>query len=248
MVSLGNAVFGIVLLVVVGGILLLGLGTLGTALARVWGAWRLSRTPATQAGSVGAGERTKLVGTVDVEDPVETPFTDRTAACAECRLEVLRKTGQASTTWKPKHGKTVGSGFLVDDGTGTVPVAPAGANVETGERRTFHTRIDSPDEAPPGVREFLDDYAGVDEVPSGDGVRYTEEVVRPDDEVLVYGRTEGRADPTVRAGDRFLVTTRSESDLVRERTVDALGMFVLGLFLVLIGGAPVAFVVSKALG
>jgi len=204
----------------------------------------MTDTPTEQAESLSMGpsEVTGVARTGDRE-PLPAPFTDEECVIAEWRVEEYDEdAGDDGGSWQ-----TVGSGldgmpFRVDDGTGEVLVRPnMDAVYEFDEGSETTVSVDVGEAPPAPVRSFIDRSTEVDPVTdSGGGVgasdgdrRYHQKLIRPEEDVYVFGTVQPREDATsasnvenlhigpVQDGTAeepmFMIANEPESELIAER-------------------------------
>lgn len=172
-------------------------------------------TEEVQSLSVGPSEITGTVVTKDRET-ITAPFTHEECVLAQYEIENARETvaADAETTQ-----------FYVDDGTGAVLVRPLRAtfDLDPDDWRTFVVDSDTP--LPPRIRQFMEEKRGLDptagrvgsaplENDERRGRTYRQNLVRPGDEVYVFGTVHPRtdADPGASGPDRLVVRTVKERD------------------------------------
>lgn len=246
---------------------LLALGAVGV------GAWLLYRgltlrkqrelmesTPTTDVWhlDVGPAEINGTAKTVEGET-LRAPFTDESCLAAEWEIEEWSESGKHSS-WKTVGSGTVSvSAFEVEDETGTLLVRPDGAEFDIDALAEETIEVGGSDEPPEAIREFLslDSTPGASNQPLIEALdwgqqhgdrRYHQHLLKPGEEVYVYGTVHPRGDwaaPTnpdhmeIRKADErdepmFLVSDRPESDLVRSRTFGVWRIPV-GLLVALVG-------------
>ena len=227
---------------------------------------RLLRTPDTPVSELLSErpERACFAGTI-VEAPdtrtVEGPFSGRPAvALAYQVLEERTSRGWwlfgptlwAPTSFEPIDGGAVGNPFLLDDGTGRVRVAPAGATFRLDPDTTVD--VAGGDSPPSRIRRYIDANADVDdeeltvglgpiEWGVGDDRRYVERRLEPGDEVLVCGRARdargdvGAVQAVIDDGSPFLLADADRRTLARRLLVGSWYAVALSLalFLVVVG-------------
>lgn len=196
----------------------------------------------TDALSVTPGP-TEVSGTAVADDDrtLTAPFTDASCLLAEWQVEEWDTSGDSSS-WQTLDTGTLAVPFAVDDGTGTVRVAPEGASIELTDSWWTET-VEIDDEPPATVKQFLDRdstprAATGSLLPSfgwgneeGDR-RYHQRLLRPGEEVYVHGtatRTDSRsfgdvaheiresADDGHRDAELFIIADGDESDVIASR-------------------------------
>lgn len=215
-----------------------------------WQQMRLIQDTATEQVRSAAAGRTELNGVGrPLGAPVERPFGDDYCLAASYKIE-----GGDS------NGRTVDSGsrhttFQIDDGTGTMRVEP-------DDQTTFrfddaHVRritVNADEKEPPEIESFLQND-GVNADPTSAASRlYTERWIPACEQLYVLGGTEPvEPDDTNSSGlvmrrdeasGEFIVSTKSQPDLVdyaksdaQVRMVGGLALSAIGLYLLLNGGA-----------
>jgi hypothetical protein len=188
---------------------------------------------------------------------VDSPITKQAGLAFYVEMEEWESSGQGGGNWETKHEKQTANPIVVDDDSGEVRVElpPDGdLNVDQEE-----TTVEAGDEPPENIRQYIKDEAAVDEAPrrefgplrTGERRRYSEGVLKPGEEVYVLGtaRNDEDADwgkhsfiidePT-EFGD-FVLSNKSEEELVREGKRGGLVSLVLGGSLVVAGIAATVF-------
>lgn len=218
----GGALFTLGLAIL--GVALLGYG--GRGLAPVYRMWH--------GDPVAVRDLEHREGPVEVQGTavgdgraVVAPFSGR--ECLACRYAVdeYRSAGKHSH-WETLTEGAGGVPFLVDDGTGTVPVDPAGADLRL-EAHT--TRVDAGDEPPERIAEYVQQTDPVDpndqtwdlgvlELHVGNDQRFLERRLDPGEDVYVYGSVarpaeapawgSDRVDAEIGGGNPFVVSDTSE--------------------------------------
>lgn len=204
----------------------------------------MADTPTEEAESLSMGpsEISGVARTGDRE-PLPAPFTDEGCVIAEwCVKEYDEDAGDDDGSWQ-----TVGSGldgmpFLVDDGTGEAQVRPNVDPVyEFDEGSETTVRVDVEDTPPAPIRSFIDRSPGVDPVTISEGGagtsdgdrRYHQRLIRPEEDVYVFGTVQPRGDAAstsnvenlyvgpVQDGSAeepmFMIANEPESELIAER-------------------------------
>ncbi len=157
-------------------------------------------------------------------------------------VEEYRSHGKGSS-WQTVDEDTIAAPFLVDDGTGTVLVEPAGAR--TNLSREARIAVDGGEEPPERIRRFIEGNPDVDsentsldlkviELTTGNKRRYVERRLDPEEEVHVLG--------TARYGRDGLEYAGSVNAVIGPRLDDAGDRSLLTRLRDRIGGR--AFVVS----
>lgn len=202
--------------------------------------------------------------TTPAEDgPMNAPFSDDECLLAEWEIEEWDTSGKHSS-WTTRGSGTLAVPFELDDGTDSVRIDPAGADVElSGEYETVEVGID--EHPPEPVQRFVD----LDSTPAaasgslfsalewgnktGDR-KYHQRIVRPGEACYVHGtatRAESRefgdrsheirrsAEDGHADADLFLVSDSTEADLLSARR-DAELRLASGVFGVVLGGVLLA--------
>lgn len=201
-----------------------------------------------------------LNGTVEVagtaivdESTALAPFSGR--ECLACRytVEEYRQSGKHGH-WETLEEGTGGVPFLVDDGTGRVPVDPTGADL----RLSAHaTRVDPGEEPPEQIARYVAESEAVGpndrtidlellELNVGKEQRFTEHRLDAGEDVHVYGplgRPEeapewgsDRVDADIRhqSGHPFIISDTSERATAWRVARRPLGLLALGAVLVVV--------------
>lgn len=201
-----------------------------------FGKWQQLRlmqdTPTERIRSVAAG-RTELNGTARaLEGTLPRPFTDGECLVATYEIEEWRSDDDGG------HWDTIDEGVLVrefalDDGTGTIRVAPTeDATYEISDRYTTEVTVGGSESEPPEIRAFLRTHTSVD---AGDSTgltgmlfdskrRYTEAVVPPGTDLYVLGGATPTRDGGGSNADRLVLGRDEASDefIISDRSEDAL--------------------------
>jgi hypothetical protein len=252
----------------VAGVLCLLVGSYGVVRGRRMRAERalMESTETTDALRVTPGP-VELVGRAEPaeEGLLPAPFTDEAVVAAWWEIEEWEESGDTSS-WRTEGSGTYATEFYLDDGTDRVLVRPDDATLEFDPDGTWTREVGVDDPLPDSIREFLEldstpggpDEALIKALDWGQQVgdrKYWQRVVRPGEEVYVLGtatRVGARefgandfevvaaADDGHRDSERFIVSNRSESELVAARS-NATPYLVGGGVLVLAGVALVAF-------
>jgi hypothetical protein len=120
------------------------------------------------------------------EETHRTPFTDQDTLICQWEIEEYQHdpTDDAGSDWEEVDSGELTTPFLIDDGTGTVLVEPAGASLYMRETRTLHGH-----EADSESFSVSLDSLGV-EFHSGSDRRYREYHLGPEDDVHVMGSVQ----------------------------------------------------------
>jgi len=228
----------------------------------------LSSTETTDALAMTPGA-VELVGRAEPADdgPLPAPFTDEDAVAAWWEIEEWDESGKSSE-WRTEGSGTYATEFYLDDGTDRVLVRPDGASLEFDPETTLVQEVGVDDPAPEPIRQFL----SLDSTPGGPNEalikaldfgqqvgdrKYRQRLIRPGEEVYVFGtatRVGARefgdndfevvesADDGHHDAERFIVSNRSESELLDARSDAWLYLFG-GASVAVLGVATVAFAV-----
>jgi hypothetical protein len=244
-VRLGVSGFGAVFVVV-------GLYTMNRGRTRRARSERIADTETTEI-------RDLRPGTVEVEGTAhpagdatvrESPITRTDALASQVEVEEWESGGQGSGNWETIHEEESAVPMTVDDGTGEVRVElPPDGGLDLEQART---EVGSGDEPPEPVRRYVEREADVEEAARhdvgplslGERRRYSEGVIEPGEEVYVlgsareeqagWGEREYVIDEPTGAGD-FVLSDRSEADLIREGKRSGLVLLGFGGLLTVVG-------------
>lgn len=254
---------GLVTSVVISGIglvfVLVGLYTMNSG--------RLERA---RSGRLAAIETTKIrelrPGTVEVkgtahptEDTtlIESPITKQAGVATYVEMKEWESSGQGGGNWETKHEKQTAIPIVVDDGSGEVRVElPASGDLNVEETETT---VEAGEEPPEKIKRYVEDERAIDEatrhefgpLKTGERRRYVEGVIEPGEEVYVLGTA--REDTDADWGERsfvideptefgdFVLSDKSEEELVREGKRSGLVSLVFGGALVVAGTAATVF-------
>jgi len=199
----------------------------------------MADTPTEQAQSLSMGP-SEITGTAETSErePAPAPFTDEQRVVAKYKIEEYDDTGD-DEGWKTVEEGVKHMPFYVDDGTGQVPIWPddeATFDLEPEDWKTVH--VDNSEAEPGPVDRFIDVTPDVG-YPSGshgrDGDRrYKQNLIKPGEEVYVFGTVQPREDgggrrnvdnleirkvpeDDLRAEPMFLISDDSETDLIDRR-------------------------------
>ncbi|MFC7177733.1 GIDE domain-containing protein [Halosegnis marinus] len=222
----------------------------------------MEATETTDALAVTPGP-VELVGRAEPTDdgPLPAPFTDEDALAAWWEIEEWEESGKHSS-WRTEGTGTYATEFVLDDGTDRVVVRPDGANLEFDPDTAWVREIGVDDPLPEPVERFL----AMDSTPGGPREafikaldwgqqvgdrKYRQKLIRPGDEVYVLGTATrvgaeefggndfevvAAADDGHRDAERFIVSNRSEAELVDARSNGTLYLAG-GALLALVGAA-----------
>ena len=247
---------------VVFGVVVLGVGAFAIARGRKRRHQRvtMAETETTDALRVTPGP-VELVGrAVPTEDgPLRAPFSDDDCLAAYWEIEEWEESGKHSS-WDTEGSGYLSTPFYVDDGTDRVLVRPDGATFDIDRHAEPVVEVGADEEPPRAIREFLDldstpgdpDRALIEALDWGQQIgdrRYRQDLIRPGEQVYVHGTATrvgarefggndfelvAEADDGFEDADLFLVSDRSEADLVSARR-DSLLYLVGGGVLALVG-------------
>lgn len=258
---------------VIVGVVLLGVGAFAVARGRKRRHQKLTIEGAetTDALAITAGP-VELVGRAEpAEDgALRAPFSDEDCLAAYWEIEEWEESGKHSS-WDTEGSGYVSAPFYLDDGTDQVLVRPDGATFDIDRHAESVVEVGADEEPPRAIREFLDldstpgdpDRALISALDWGQQVgdrRYRQDLIKPGEQVYVHGtatRVGARefgdsdfeivaaADDGYEDAELFLVSDRSEADLVSARRDAALYLVggallaLAGLALTLAGLLPV---------
>lgn len=243
-------------------LLVVGVALVGYAADQVANVRAILGTPTGDAGFVGSG-RVELEGAVHAREVLTAPVTGAECVAYEWQIEEYdRDPGDALKDWDTlvQGGATVP--FAVRDGTGEVLVDPAkrDATADTTERpadgvtaregwlssgmppyfdlpEADEVVVEAGAEPPEPVAALLETREHRDRV-SAHKRRFTERRLEAGTEVYVLGTAVERAETTVenRAGDRFVVSTSSETRTALRNAGGAVASFLVGVLLIAVSG------------
>lgn len=176
-----------------------------------WQRLRLVEDTATEPiRSVAVGQ-TEVHGTCEpVEEPIRRPFSAGNCVLAYWTVE------EYDDDWTTVAADMEYAPFVVDDGTGSIRVdPPSDATTRISERnrteiQITNTGVGGRRSEPPRVAEFLESRDDVDLPESGLVLRphrrYTEAVVRPGDDLYVFGNATVREDAEGSNSERLVLS------------------------------------------
>lgn len=201
---------------------------------------RAIRDTATETVRAVAVGRTELVGEVTPADTVlSTPFTEGECVYATYRIEEEREDEDGNTSWATIDHDTWVTDFVLDDGTGSVRVAPEiDARYEISDANTASFVVPPKRSEPSTVARFLEQVSEV-EPTDRETRRYVESVIPPGEEVYVLGgaaihdAADGGEGSLVIGRDagsgRFLISDMPEGELTETLSRRAPMLILLGL-------------------
>jgi hypothetical protein len=173
--------------------------------------------------SVQAGQRSKLLGTVEAAAataPLEAGFSGEPALAVQYVVVEARPDGDGGTDERRVYEDTRTVPCELTDDTGSVLVDPDPETVDASGEHHESIRVGKGEEPPERVQQFLRATADVDGVFEGVDVGpfnfggrtryYREWRIAPGDRVLVYGT--GDRDPDADWGESLLVRTEEAHD------------------------------------
>jgi hypothetical protein len=175
----------------------------GYGLHELWRSYRIYAREPDDVMDAPSGGRIELEGTArPAAGTVQGAFTGEESLLCEYAVEEYRSSGKSSS-WQTIDEDTIAVPFLVDDGTGTVLVEPAG--VRTNLSRDARIEVDGGAEPPARIRRFIEGNPDVDsentsvdlkviELNTGNKRRYVERRLDPDETVYVLGLVGPRLD------------------------------------------------------
>lgn len=200
-------------------------------------------TPTEQAESLSMGP-SEIQGTASLPDggPAQAPFTDDECVVAKWKIEEYRedRDDDGGGSWTTVEAGVRQIPFYVDDGTGAALVRPYEDATYDLEGEDWTTvEVDSSSNGPEPVQAFVDGTESVDYPSNGGGRdgdrRYKQNLIRPDEDVYVFGTVQPLDDGTVgtdnvdnlviekvdeddpRMEPMFMISDDSERDLVSKR-------------------------------
>ncbi|WP_247729504.1 E3 ubiquitin ligase family protein [Halovivax limisalsi] len=213
---------------------------------------RIARTETTDIRNLqpGTAEVKGRVRPAEDATTLSSPISEEPALATRVEVEEWESSGQGGGSWETTHEQRNAVPLLVDDGTGTVRVElPADGELNVEKTRT---EVGSGDEPPAEITRYLEHEAAVEEASRrsigplsiGERRRYSEGWIAPDEEIYVLGRArEERGgwgerayviDESTASGD-FILSDKSEAELVREGKRGGLVTIGIGAIVTLVG-------------
>ncbi|RNJ26193.1 GIDE domain-containing protein [Halosegnis longus] len=188
------------------------------------------------------------------------PFTDDEVVAASWEIEEWEESGKHSS-WRTEGSGSYATAFYLDDGTDRVLVRPEDATLEFDPAGRWEREIGVDEPLPDPIREFL----AMDSTPGGPSEafikaldfgqqvgdrRYTQHTIEAGEQVYVLGTATrvgaqsfgandfeivASADDGHRDAERFIVSNRSESDLIDAQSSSARWRLVGGVLVTLLG-------------
>lgn len=213
---------------------------------------RIARTETTDIRDLQPGpvEVKGVAQPTEDERTVTSPISRQSALATTVEVEEWESNGQGGGSWETKHEERHAVPMLVDDGTGTVRVdlpVDGELNVEKTQ-----TEVGSGDEPPAEITRYIESEAEIDEASRrsigplsiGDRRRYSEGRIESGEELYVLGRVreerggwgerEYVIDEPTASGD-FILSDKSEAELVREGKRSGLVTIGIGAIITLVG-------------
>lgn len=188
------------------------------------------------------------------------PFTDDEVVAASWEIEEWEESGKHSS-WRSEGSGSYATEFYLDDGTDRVLVRPEGADLEFDPAGRWEQEIGVDEPLPDPIQAFLamDSTPGdpqealIKALDFGQQVgdrRYTQNTIAAGDQVYVLGTATrvgahsfgandfeivASADDGHRDAERFIVSNRSESDLIDAQASSARWRLIGGLLVTLLG-------------
>jgi hypothetical protein len=193
------------------------------------------------------------------DGPMRAPFSDDDCLAAYWEIEEWEESGKHSS-WRTEGSGYLSTPFYVDDGTDRVLVRPKDATFEIDRHAESVIEVGTDEVPPEPIQSFLEldstpgdpDRALIEALDWGQQIgdrRYRQDLIRPGEQVYVHGTATrvgarefggndfelvAEADDGFEDADLFLVSDRSEADLVSARR-DSLLYLVGGGVLALVG-------------
>jgi hypothetical protein len=194
----------------------------GYGLHELWRSYRIYAREPDDVMDAPSGGRIELEGTArPAAGTIQGAFTGEESLLCEYAVEEYRSSGKSSS-WQTIDEDTIAVPFLVDDGTGTVLVEPAG--VRTNLSRDARIEVDGGAEPPARIRRFIEGNPDVDsentsvdlkviELNTGNKRRYVERRLDPGETMHVLGHARYGRDGLEYAGSvNALVGPRLDAD------------------------------------
>jgi hypothetical protein len=200
----------------------------------------IERTPTTPCAYVAPG-RMELVGRAQPTGgrPVTARLSGQPAAMVRYELQMKGK-----DQWSTLHGWSEPGGFVLDDGTGRVIVAPAAEDVDLGHERSPTSKLR--DDMDPGLQQKVREHLK-GKFPTGfwgSNYRIAEKAVPVGAAVYALGEAKAHMlhdEPKVRfmltsgPEQTLLVSLAGESQQLKRIRHKAYGIWAMGAFMLVIG-------------
>lgn len=187
-------------------------------------------TPTSKIQSMAMG-LVEVTGTArPAGETFRAPFSDEKCLLYTYTVEEYRQQGKHKSWVTIDEGKRVAP-FRVDDGTGTVLVAPEEAQLEIPRDARFE--VDGGKEPREAIQRFIEQSEEVDsesanldlklfKVPLGNRRRYSQHLLKPGDDVYVFGKAMSDKSGPFIASDAstplFLISDEKQDDLTSSWT------------------------------
>ncbi len=155
--------------------------------------------PITRIAHANGDCTVRLVGTVEVAQPILSPLSGRPCAYWQVRVQQRRSSGRNNTTWTTIVNDHGGTNFTVRDETGLAEVDMTYANPLLDKDRTLNSGFLN--DAPPHLEAYLNSKGN-----SSEGwifnktLRYYEGIIEPGEKVTVVGKSRLTARATAYRG------------------------------------------------
>jgi len=189
---------------------------------------------------------------------LESPIHHKEALATRVMVEEYRSNSDGGGSWESIYDETESVPFVVDDGTGEVRVEPplsSGTNLNPELERE---RVGGGEEPSEKVKRFIEREEGVGSASKGsigpldfgERRRYSEGVIEPGENVYVLGRARkdeagwgerGYVIDETTASGEFVLSDKSEEQLVKEGKWGGILLLVFGVVFALFGTGFVVF-------
>ncbi|AFK20770.1 DUF3592 domain-containing protein (plasmid) [Haloferax mediterranei ATCC 33500] len=195
----------------------------------------MNEMPIEQAQSLSTGpSQIDGVARAPYDDPDSAPFTDESCVLAKWEVEDSIRFREGPGRWNQVAEGYQLSPFYVDDGTGRTLVCPdKDTTFKLDDDNWQSVYVNAQNEAPEPVQSFLEYRPDVDPTEYRKR-RYKQNLIRPGDDVYVFGTVKPRdnqhgsdpvdelviervADHDPRSEPMFLISARTQQDLVHSR-------------------------------